>query len=62
MVTVPLRAVFQPRRTCRIGMGIFSWHSSEHIHHLDVKWGEVWWRWVFTGSSVLLAVVGSSMI
>jgi hypothetical protein len=43
-------------------MGIFSWHSSEHIHHLDVKWGEVWWRWVFTGSSVLLAVVGSSMI
>jgi hypothetical protein len=22
-------------------MGIFAWLSSEHIHHLDVNWGEV---------------------
>jgi hypothetical protein len=42
-------------------MGIFSWHSSEHIHHLDVKWGEVWPRGIWA-IAVLLAVVGSSMI
>src|ERR1700744_4781550 len=34
-----VRRIMRSRVPCSIWMGIFfTWHSSEHAHHLDVKW------------------------
>jgi hypothetical protein len=34
-----VRRIMRSRVRCRVWMGIFfTWHSSEHIFQLDVKW------------------------